>query len=504
MSKVCYNKLRIQKYWQEETKGDDMSRRTKIVATIGPTSWDEPVLRRLISEGVDVIRINFSHAEHEQSAQIIKMARRLAQEAGQNLAILQDLQGPRIRIGEVAEPFQLVPGHEVKLTNRKVIATGPEEVSVDYPDLPMDVKPGDTILIADGLIELKVITNTAEDIRCIIISGGKLSSHKGINVPGATLRVETITEKDKADLKFGVEQGVDYVALSFVRHPEDLLNLKQLIRDYAGNRPEIQLPKVIAKIEKHEAITNFDAILEATDGIMVARGDLGVELPAEQIPVLQKMIISKCNIVGKTVITATQMLESMIQNPRPTRAEATDVANAILDGTDATMLSGETANGLYPVEAVRVMGRIAETIEEALLYQRPNLDNLMSTANSVTDAISQAACGICRELGGVAIITPTTGGTTARMVARCRPKVPIYAITHEESAYRQLALVWGVESTLTTRYNTTEEMTLQAEQQLVARGLVKNGDVVVITGGVPVGVPGRTNLIKVHIIGEDI
>jgi pyruvate kinase len=270
-------------------------------------------------------------------------------------------------------------------------------------------------------------------------------------VPGVTLRVPTITDKDKADLKFGVEQGVDNVALSFVRRPEDILHLKQLIREYAGETNEHDLPRVIAKIEKHEAINNFDAILEETDGVMVARGDLGVELPAEQIPVLQKMIIHKCNLVGKPVITATQMLESMIQNPRPTRAEATDVANAILDGTDATMLSGETASGLYPVEAVRVMGRIAETIEREILYHRPHLDLVLDTANSITDAISQATCGIARELGAVAIITPTTSGTTARMVARCRPKVPIFAITHEVCTYRKLALVWGVKGIYTDR-----------------------------------------------------
>lgn len=490
-----------------------MSRRTKIVGTIGPSSWDEPVLRRLIAEGLDVVRLNFSHADHARSAQSIAMIRRLGQEAGRNVAILQDLQGPRIRVGNIATPFELIPGHELILTTQSEhstpptettpkAGTGEHEVPIDYADLPLDVKPGDTILIADGLMELKVISSTQVDIRCVVITGGMLSSHKGINVPGVTLRVPTITDKDKADLKFGVEHGVDYVALSFVRRAEDITALKQLIREYGAAAHEHHLPMVIAKIEKHEAISNFDAILKETDGVMVARGDLGVELPAEQIPVLQKMIIKKCNIEGKTVITATQMLESMIHNARPTRAEATDVANAILDGTDATMLSGETANGAYPVEAVRVMGRIAETIESEVLCKQPPLDLLMGTANSITDAISQASCGIVRELNALAIIAPTTSGTTARMVARNRPSVPIYAVTHEEVTYRRMALVWGVEALLTEKYNSINEVIEQAEEQLVGRGLLKEGDVVVVTGGVPVGAAGRTNFIRIQIIGE--
>jgi pyruvate kinase len=480
-----------------------MSRRTKIVGTVGPASWDEPILRRLLSEGLDVVRLNFSHADHERAAKIVANVRQISQELGRHVAILQDLQGPRIRIGEVAKPLELVPGHEIVLTNRQFSATEPGEVSIDYADLPMDVRPGDTILIADGLIELKVISSTSEDIRCVIITGGTLTRHKGINVPGVTLRVPTITDKDKADLKFGVEQGVDYIALSFVRRAEDILNLKQLIREHANAIHEHHLPLVVAKIEKHEAITNFDSILEVTDGVMVARGDLGVELPAEQIPVLQKMIIKKCNIAGKTVITATQMLESMIHNARPTRAEATDVANAILDGTDATMLSGETANGEYPVEAVRVMGRIAQTIETEVLCKQPGLDTLLESANSITDGISQASCSLVRELSASAILTPTTSGTTARMIARNRPNVPIYAVSHEEITCRRLALVWGVEALLMERHDNINDILSNAEQLLISKGLLKEGDVVVVTGGVPVGSPGRTNFIRVEIMGEN-
>ncbi len=563
-----------------------MSRRTKIVGTIGPSSWDETVLRRLIEEGLDVVRLNFSHAEHNQAATTIKLVRKLSHETGRNVAILQDLQGPRIRLGELPVPITLVSGHEIVLTTRSADATiaNPTEkqdqalqqlrerlraqlttelqskqvslsdekavadyiqqifdksltaepislsqaekvllqeavfteivndrslltnqsphVPIDYRELPLDVKPGDTILIADGLIELKVIASTSDDIRCIVISGGKISSHKGINVPSVTLRVPTITDKDKEDLKFGVEHGVDYVALSFVRRAEDMVQLKQLIREYGEASKQSALPLVICKIEKHEAIDNFDAILEETDGVMVARGDLGVELPAEQVPVLQKMLIHKCNLAGKTVITATQMLESMIQNPRPTRAEAADVANAILDGTDATMLSGETAIGLYPIQAVQVMGRIAQTIETELFYKRPPFDMLLETASSVTDAISQAACGIGRELNAVAIIAPTTSGTTPRMVARNRSPIPLYAFTHEEPTYHRMALIWGVDAIMTERFTTTDELAKQAEKELISRGLAKAGDILVITIGVPIGVPGRTNAIRVHVVGE--
>ncbi len=483
-----------------------MNRRTKIVATIGPASWDEPVLSRLLREGVDVIRLNFSHAKQEQTRGIITMVRQLSQELGRNVAILQDLQGPRIRTGQIASPpgsVELSPGHELNLTSQPWIATDASQIGVDYPDLPLDVKPGDTILIDDGLLELKVISSTNQDVRCVVITGGQLSSHKGINVPGVTLRVPTITEKDIADLKFGVEQGVDYVALSFVRQAEDITRLKQMILQFAGETTNpVKLPQVIAKIEKHEAITNFDSILEVVDGIMVARGDLGVEMPAEQIPVLQKMIIRKCNLAGKPVITATQMLDSMIRNPRPTRAEATDVANAILDGTDATMLSGESANGLYPVQAVQVMDRIARTIEQEVLYQQPYRDLVNNSSTSVTDAISQAVCSIGREVEATAIITTTTSGFTARMVSRNRPRLPIYAVTHEPRTLNRLALVWGVEAFICPRYDTTDEMLEMAEKVVVERGLLKEADKVVITAGVPVGTPGQSNLIKVHVVGQ--
>lgn len=483
-----------------------MSRRTKIVATVGPSCWEEPVMRRLIKEGVNVFRLNFSHAKREQTAGIIDQIRRLASEENANVAILQDLQGPRIRTGDIADPsgsVQLVAGQETVLTTRSVQSTGSDVIGIDYKDLPLDVKPGDTILINDGLLELKVISADSEDVRCVVITGGPLSSHKGINVPGVTLRVPTITDKDKADLQFGVEKGVDYVALSFVRRGQDLFDLKKLIWEFGGpDAADTALPLVVSKIEKHEAITNFEEILEASDGVMVARGDLGVEMPTEQIPVLQKMIIHKCNKAGKPVITATQMLDSMIRNPHPTRAEATDVANAIIDGTDAIMLSGESASGLYPVEAVRVMSRIANTTEENLLFLGKPSDIIEETASSITDAISQAVCSIGRELGASALITTTTSGFTARMVSRCRPKLPIFAVTHEERTLWRLALVWGIRSYLVGKYENTDEMLEMAEKVVVEKGVLQNGDKVVITAGIPVGNAGHSNLIKVHVVGE--
>ena len=482
-----------------------MNRRTKIVATVGPASWDEPVLRRLLQAGVDVVRLNFSHATHDRAAQIIRQVRKLSEELGRNVAILQDLQGPRIRTGKIASPpgyVELVAGQEISLTTQPLVASTPQEIGIDYPELPLDVKPGDKILLDDGLLELQVLSTGAEKVQCVVITGGKLSSHKGINLPGVGLRVPTITAKDKKDLEFGVKQGVDFIALSFVRQPEDILTLKQLIRQHAPQSSERALPQVIAKIEKHEAIANFDALLEVTDGIMVARGDLGVEMPAEQIPVLQKTIIHKCNLAGKPVITATQMLDSMIRNPRPTRAESTDVANAILDGTDAIMLSGESANGSYPLEAVQVMSRIACFTEEEVLYKRSNRDVYSETTRSISDAICQSVCSIGRELKANAIITTTTSGYTARMVSRNRPNLPIFAVTPDPFTMRRLALVWGVQAILCPRYQNTDEMLALAGKEVLEQNLVKEGDTVIITAGVPVGESGQSNLLKVQVVGQ--
>jgi pyruvate kinase len=482
-----------------------MSRRTKIVGTIGPTSWDEPVLRRLLEAGVDVVRLNFSHATHEKAAEIIGTVRKINSETGRNVAILQDLQGPRIRTGKVAQKITLSAGQEVTLTTQTGFeATSADLIGVDYEGLPLDVNTGDCLLIEDGLFKLQVLDSTTDQVKCVVIEGGQLGSHKGINVPDVTLSVPTITEKDKVDLKFGLEHQVDYVALSFVRHAEDVEYLRRLIREYSGKDDPVQLPHIIAKIEKHEAITNFDEILKASDGIMVARGDLGVEMNTEDIPILQKKIIRKCNLAGKPVITATQMLDSMIRNPRPTRAETTDVANAIIDGSDAIMLSGETANGAHPLDAVRVMSRIAEYTEREWLFKHFPHDIIGNEANTITEAISEAVFDIARSLEVAAILVSTTSGSTARLISRNRPGTPLLVATAEERTFRRLALIWGVRAIMTEKYTSTTELVRRLESMLLERGLVKHGDTIIITGGVPVGMPGRTNMIRVLRVGEEI
>lgn len=479
-----------------------MYRRTKIVATVGPSSWDEPMLHTLILEGVNVFRLNFSHAKHDQAAQTIALIRKLADETGQTVGILQDLQGPRIRVGNVEGTLLLEPGKEIILSIEDFVATSSDRIPVDYEGLPNDVHIGDRILLDEGLMELVVLGTSPQAVHCNVVTGGKLTSHKGINVPNVTLGVPTITDKDKEDLRFGLAQGVDFVAISFVRHAQDIIDMRQLIKEYSNDVNQLELPLVFAKIEKHEAITYFDEILQEVDGIMVARGDLGVEMPTEQIPVLQKMMIKKCRIIGKPVITATQMLDSMIRNPRPTRAEATDVANAILDGTDATMLSGETASGLYPKEAVRMMSQIALTTEQEVLFKSPEYLIHYDSADSVTDAISQAVCDIARELPAQAILILTTSGFTARMIARNRPHAPIYVATVHERINRRMALVWGAQPFLTEFHENSSTLFELAEIGLLQKGVVKEGDRVVVTGGVPAGRVGQTNLIKVHTIGE--
>jgi len=470
-------------------------RRTKIVCTLGPASQSEEVIREMMRAGMDVARINFSHGDRETHIRNIALVRRLADEEGKVVAVMQDLQGPKVRVGEFAKgAAMLQAGQMFTLTTRQVLGNE-REVMALYPRLPQEVQPGDRILLDDGLLDLEVVETTDTDVRCRVITGGTLRSRKGITLPHSTLSLPSLTEKDKEDLKVGVENGVDYIALSFVRRAADILELKRLLAEHGADIP------VIAKIEKHEGVTNFDEILDVSDGIMVARGDLGVETPAEMVPIYQKVIIKKCNQVGKPVITATQMLDSMIYHPRPTRAEASDVANAILDGTDALMLSGETAVGKYPVEAVRTMAKIACTTECNL--SREGLRRIVPGASPTpTEAISQATCEIAAELSAKAIITSTMSGYTARMVARHRPATPIIAVTPNPQTYRRLALVWGVYPLMVRKFTNTDEMMATAVQAALERGLVERGDIVVITAGVPMGGPGKTNMIKIHVVGQ--
>jgi pyruvate kinase len=472
---------------------------TKIVCTIGPATASPERLRALIDAGMDVARLNFSHGTHELHGQVIERIRYLSQEMGKPIAILQDLCGPKNRLGEL--PEEGVPV-ETGQSVRFVLATeGADAENIPLPSSTLFalVRPGERILIDDGSIEVTVKQRDLNTIRGEVHIGGILRSHKGVNLPDTRLPVTSVTERDLHDLRFGIQQGVDWVAVSFVREPEDLQPVRYAIEAAGAD------VRVIAKIEKREAVERFESILAAADGIMIARGDLGVEMPIDEVPLIQKEIIAQCNRAGKPVITATQMLESMIAAPHPTRAEATDVANSILDGTDAVMLSGETAVGQYPVEAVQVMHRIASRTEQALkegVVVQPNQP--LAGSLSVTEAVAEAVCHIAYDINARAIICATTSGSTARLVSKYRPKTPIVAFTPFESTYRQLALSWGVQPRLIPQVYTMEEMLQTAVNTAVEMGLAHEGDKVVITAGVPIGVPGNTNLIKVHTIGQPI
>jgi pyruvate kinase len=469
-------------------------RRTKIVATVGPASGTPQMIERLLQAGMDVARLNFSHGTQEEHARRIAMLRETARRLERPLAILQDLQGPKIRTGALKDgkPAQLLPGARFTITTRELKGSA-EGVSTTYGELVQDVRPGDRILLSDGLIELRVLETSADEVRTEVVFGGELREHQGINLPGVDVSAPALTEKDIEDLAFGLAQGVDYVALSFVRRAADLLDIKRRI-EAAGKRTP-----VVAKIEKPEALSDIAGIMAAADGIMVARGDLGVEMPPEQVPVVQKQLIEAANEAGIPVITATQMLDSMIRNPRPTRAEASDVANAIIDGTDAVMLSGETAAGAFPVESVVMMARIAEVAEASGRRgdQRATAVWRVARQPSVPDAISSAACAIVKVLPTKAVVAFTMSGSTARLVSRMRPEAPIVAFTPSEEVYRQLSLVWGVTPIISDYVDRLDDLGARVSQALAARGIAQPGDMVVMTGGHPIAARGRTNFVKV-------
>ncbi|MGO0121916.1 pyruvate kinase [Desulfothermobacter acidiphilus] len=471
---------------------------TKIVCTIGPATESPETLAQLIRAGMDVARINMSHGTQGEHRQRIRLLRELAEQLGRNLGILVDIRGPRIRIGELAEgKVYLREGEEVRLVPGDFPGTA-DRLPVNYEGITQDLRPGDAVLIADGLIGLRVLEVTPEEVRCRVEAGGELTPHKGVNLPGIKVNLPSLTEKDREDLRFSVSEQVDFVALSYVRKADDVLVARRLLEELGAG--QIWL---IAKIENREGMENLPAILKVADGVMVARGDLGLEIPLEEVPLVQKRIILQANAAGKPVITATQMLESMIHHPRPTRAEVTDVANAILDGTDAVMLSGETAIGHYPVETVSTMARIAQRTEEAFPYEEAMVHRqALASKHTVTDAISYATCNTARDLGAAAIITATQTGYTARMVAKYRPRAPILAATPGVEVKRRLALVWGVHPLLVERMENTDQMTAEAVRAAMASGYIKSGDLVVITAGVPVGVHGTTNLLKVYTVGD--
>ncbi|WP_223068432.1 pyruvate kinase [Paenibacillus caui] len=467
-------------------------RKTKIVCTIGPSSESLENTKKLIMAGMNVARLNFSHGDFEEHGNRIKTIRQASQELGKSVAILLDTKGPEIRTGKLkTEPIELVQDEFITLTTEEILGDK-DRISVTYKELPGDVEVGSTILIDDGLIGLTVLDVQGTEIKCRIVNGGTIKSKKGVNVPGVAISLPGITEKDANDIVFGIEQKIDFIAASFVRKASDVLEIRALLEKH--NATHIQ---IISKIENQQGVDNLDEILEVSDGLMVARGDLGVEIPAEDVPLVQKMMIEKCNRVGKPVITATQMLDSMQRNPRPTRAEASDVANAIFDGTDAIMLSGETAAGKYPVESVLTMSRIAEKAESALAYRDIFEKQSYAQQSTVTEAISQAVASSAMDLNAKAIITSTESGHTARMVSKYRPKAPIIAVTTVEQTMRRLALTWGVTPVKGEVASSTDEMFERAMKGGLDSGLVKEGDLVVITAGVPLGCSGSTNLIKV-------
>ena len=470
-------------------------RRTKIVATIGPASREPGMLESLIQAGVDVVRLNFSHGEPDEHLQVIRTVRAISARVDRPLAVLQDLCGPKIRTGrlEGGQPVELRTGERVVITTDEAMEGTSKVISTTYDALPRDVAPGDRILLDDGNLELRVIKASLDQVECEIVHGGWLKPHKGMNLPGVTLSTPALTEKDRRDLAFGVENRVDYVALSFVRHAKDVQECKALVKSLGGTCP------VIAKIEKREAVDDLAAILDATDGVMVARGDLGVELSTEEVPTLQKRIIEMANGAGKVVITATQMLESMVENPRPTRAEASDVANAILDGTDGIMLSAETASGHYPMEAVATMARIALYTEEHHEAFRPPARVSMDAASVVARSLARVARTVAEELDCKLIVAFTESGTTAHLVSTYRPHAPIAAITCNDDTYRRLALWWGVVPVKSGFAATTDEMIVAGEALLKRKGLVAAGDRVLMLAGQS-HTAGATNMLRVHTI----
>lgn len=466
--------------------------RTKIVCTIGPASRSPDMLERLIRAGMDVARLNFSHGTQAEHLEVITAVRRIAARVGRPVAVLQDLAGLKVRIGEIAEgAVTLETGASFTLTTRQVSGSS-KEVSVLDPDLTRDVQPGDTVLLGDGDVELGVTHVMKDDVLCRVIVGGTLASRKGVHLPTRSTTALSFTDKDRDDLAFGLRYGVDYVAVSFVRTAAAILDVRGLIQDHGGTVP------LIAKIETREALNNIDAIIDSVDGVMVARGDLGLDIPLAAMPRFQKLLIRKANGAGKPVITATHMLRSMQDSPRPTRAEVTDVANAVLDGTDAVMLSEETAIGRFPVEAVAMMAAIADDTESSFPFDAwtPRWE----TGHALSEAVARAACALAAGIDAAAIVTCTQSGGTARRVAQCRPRSPILAPTPHAETYRRLALVWGVTPLLNPSQPTTDGLIDGALGAALAAGRVQHGQTVVVTAGVPVGRPGMTNLIKVETL----
>ena len=472
-------------------------RRTKIVCTLGPSTDKEEVLRNLMKNGMNVARMNFSHGTHEEQKARLDMIKKLREELHLPVAALLDTKGPEIRIGDVeGGKLELKPGQEFTLTTEEMLGTE-KKVTITYKELYKDVEPGDSILIDDGLIGMEVVRIDESDIVCRVKNGGFISNHKGVNVPGVELNMPFVSPKDLADIVFAVEQDYDFIAASFTRTAEDIMEIRKILQGHGGEKIHI-----IAKLENKQGVKNCEDILRVADGIMIARGDMGVEIPLEEVPVIQKELIRKAMHMGKPVITATQMLDSMMKNPRPTRAETSDVANAIYQGTSAIMLSGETAAGAYPIEAVQTMAKIAERTEQDIDYSREFKPRKLAEAPDVTSAISHATCTTAADLKAAAIVAVSKSGRTVSRIAKYLPVCPIIGCTTDERVYRQLNLLWGVTPVVMKEANTADELFDHAVELAEQKGLIARGELVVIAAGVPVGLSGTTNMMKVQIAGN--
>ena len=471
-------------------------RKTKIICTLGPSTDKEGVLRELIANGMNVARFNFSHGSHEEHLGRLEKLKALREELGKPVAALLDTKGPEIRLKDFKNGVEnLVAGQTFTLTTRDVEGTN-EICSITYKDLPMDVEPNGTIMLDDGLIKLQIQTVNDTDIVCTVLNSGKIKNKKGVNVPGVHLSMPYMSQRDKDDIIFGIQQGYDFIAASFVRTAQDVYDIRNLLNQYDSNI------RIIAKIENREGVNNIDSILAAADAVMVARGDLGVEIDFTELPGIQKTIIDRSFSFGKPIVTATQMLDSMIVNPRPTRAEISDVANAIYDGTSAIMLSGETAAGAYPVEALKTMSAIAERTEQEGFHLRGRTMDFNPGKISVSDATAHAACLTARDVNAAAIVTVSESGTTARLLSKYRPQQPIIACVMREQVQRQLSLSWGITPLMMSLAHSTDELIEMSTALAKENGYLHNGELAVVTAGVPVGVSGTTNMIKIHMVGN--
>ena len=471
-------------------------RKTKIICTLGPSTDKEGVLRDLIANGMNVARFNFSHGSHEEHLGRLEKLKALREELGKPVAALLDTKGPEIRLKDFKNGVEnLVAGQTFTLTTRDVEGTN-EICSITYKDLPMDVEPNGTIMLDDGLIKLQIQTVNDTDIVCTVLNSGKIKNKKGVNVPGVHLSMPYMSQRDKDDIIFGIQQGYDFIAASFVRTAQDVYDIRNLLNQYDSNI------RIIAKIENREGVNNIDSILAAADAVMVARGDLGVEIDFTELPGIQKTIIDRSFSFGKPIVTATQMLDSMIVNPRPTRAEISDVANAIYDGTSAIMLSGETAAGAYPVEALKTMSAIAERTEQEGFHLRSRTMDSNPGKISVSDATAHAACLTARDVNAAAIVTVSESGTTARLLSKYRPQQPIIACVMREQVQRQLSLSWGITSLMMPLAHSTDELIEMSTALAKENGFLHNGELAVVTAGVPVGISGTTNMIKIHMVGN--